>query len=104
MWLREVGRRGWVALTHNKDIYYTPVETEAVMRVGLPLLIIIGQDPHAQLAQNFVQTLSKIERFVDEHEPPYIAKVKKRSREALQAGIPGRVEMWLSEDDWREER
>lgn len=101
MWLQEVGKRGWVALTHNKEIRYTPGEKDMAMRAGVPLFILIGKDSHEDLARNFLVTLEKIETFLAEHEPPFIAKIKKRSREALQAGKPGRVELWLTYDEWK---
>ncbi len=34
-WLREVGRRGWIALSHNRDIRYNTAERDMVMRAGL---------------------------------------------------------------------
>lgn len=39
-WLRVVGERGWVAVTHDQHIRYKPNEREAVMRHGLGLLVV----------------------------------------------------------------
>jgi PIN like domain len=65
VWLAEVGRRGWVALTHNSRIRYTPNEKEAVIRHGVRLLVIIGDAPYPDLARSFgpvQQTWRRIRR------------------------------------------
>lgn len=74
-WLEYCGRNGRIAITHNERIRYTPNELAAVIRHRVGLLIMIGKVPYAELARNFVNTLSKIEAFIQAHEPPYIAKV-----------------------------
>jgi PIN like domain len=96
VWLAEVGRRGWVAVTHNSRIRYTPNEKEAVIRHGVRLLVTIGRAPYPELAKSFVSTLSKIEAFLTEHEPPLIAKVYRATPADLERNpaAPGRVELW----------
>jgi PIN domain-containing protein len=95
-WLAEVGSRGWVAITHNSRIRYTPNEKAAVIRHGVRLLIVIGQAPYPELARSFVATLSRIEAFLEDHAPPLIAKVYRAipSREVLDFPPPGRIELW----------
>jgi hypothetical protein len=51
VWLAEVGRRGWIALTHDQRIRYKPNERDAVMRHRVALLVIIGKVPFPALAQ-----------------------------------------------------
>ena len=46
VWLSEVGRRGWVAISRNLRIRYQPNERDAVMRSGARLFIVIGKVPH----------------------------------------------------------
>jgi hypothetical protein len=74
-WLEHCGRNARVALTRNERIRYTPNELAAVIAHRVALLIVTGKVPHAELARNFVKTLPKIEVFLDERTPPYIAKV-----------------------------
>lgn len=101
-WLREVGRRGWVALTHNKEIRYNTDERDMVMRAGVPLFMLIGDTTHAILARNFIQTLPRVMAFLDEHDPPFIARVYRPSPvTAVADGKAGRVNLWLSLDEWR---
>lgn len=74
-WLEHCGRNSRIALTHNERIRYTPNELAAIVEHRVALLVVVGKVPHADLARNFVNTLPKIEAFLDEHEPPYIGKV-----------------------------
>lgn len=95
-WLAEVGKRGWIVLTHDRRIRYKPNERDAVMRHGVGLLLIIGKAPFPDLARAFVATLPRIERFLAGHNPPFIAKVYRPSPAeiAQHSSSPGRVELW----------
>lgn len=105
-WLAEAGRRGWVAVTHNSRIHYTPNEKEAVIRHAVRLLVIIGQAPYPELAKSFVATRQRIESFLELHAPPLIAKVYRASPGDLaknssatgriERGIPGSEDIVLS--------
>jgi hypothetical protein len=98
-WLAAVGRRGWVGITHNSRIRYTPNEKAAVIRYAVRLLVIIGQAPYPELAASFVATRRRIERFLDQHEPPLIAKVYRASPADLAKNplAAGRIERWYPE-------
>ncbi|MEY3252032.1 MAG: hypothetical protein RL227_1005 [Pseudomonadota bacterium] len=97
VWLPEVGKRGWVVLTHDERIRYKPNELAAVMRHGVRLLVVQGRAPYAQLAEWFVQTLPRVETFVGTHSAPYIAKVQRPTPKELAANpaAPGRVTLWV---------
>lgn len=97
VWLQDVGRRGWIVLTHDERIRYKPNELAAVMRHRVALLVVQGRAPFAQLAQWFVQTLPRIETFVATHEPPYIAKVQRPTPKelAVRPDAPGRIVLWV---------
>lgn len=95
-WLEHCGRRNRIAISHNSRIRYVPNELEALKRFRVSLLILVGKSPTADLAHNFVRTLSRIEGMLDHHTPPLILKVHRptpseltRSHEAA-----GRVELW----------
>lgn len=96
VWLEDVGRRGWIALTHDSRIRYKPTERDAVMRHGVALLLIVGKAPFPELAKSFVATLPRVERFLDAHEPPFIAKVYRPSPAELTRNsmATGRIELW----------
>jgi len=96
VWLAEVGRRGWIALTHDKRIRYKPNERDAVMQHRVGLLVIVGTAPFAELARAFVASLPSIEHFLESRAPPFIAKVYRPSpdQKAQRGDAPGRVELW----------
>lgn len=96
-WLAVVGARGWVALTHNSRIRYTPNEKRAVTTHGVRLLVVIGQAPYPELAKSFVATRLRIEAFLQEHEPPFIAKVYRASPAELakNADATGHIVLWV---------
>jgi hypothetical protein len=52
-WLREVYSRGWIAMTHGRNIRYKPNELNAVIRHRVALLVTIGDARYADLAIYF---------------------------------------------------
>lgn len=95
-WLETVGKRGWIALTHDRRIRYKPNELGAVMQHGVALLVIVGKAPFPDLAQAFVNSLPVVEAFLNRHKAPFIAKVYRPSPAEIAARgtVPGRVELW----------
>ncbi|MGC3980077.1 MAG: hypothetical protein QM808_02325 [Steroidobacteraceae bacterium] len=100
-WLREVGRRGWVAVTHDGRIRYKPNELAAVIEHRVRLLVMVGHAPYPQLAHNFVATHSRILDFLGRHKPPLIAKVYRPliAQAAEKPDAPGRIELWYPKLD-----
>ena len=96
VWLEDIGRRGWIAVTHDGRIRYKPNELAAVMQHRVALLVMIGNAPYPQLAQAFVATHHRILDFLGRHEPPYIAKVYRppASDVATNPAASGRIELW----------
>jgi PIN domain-containing protein len=97
IWLTEIGKRRWIALTHDRRIRYKPNERDAVMRHGVALLVIVGAAPFPDLAHAFVATLPRIEQFLARHEPPFIAKIYRPSPAEAErsSAAPGHVELWF---------
>jgi hypothetical protein len=95
-WLSQVGRWGWVALTHDRNIRYKPNELAAVVKHQVSLLVIVGAAPYPELAQAFLATLPRIESFLARHTPPFIGKVYRPSPAELRRNpsVPGRVDLW----------
>lgn len=96
LWLEVIGRHRWIAITHDGRIRYKPNELAAVMLHRVPLLVVIGHAPYPELARAFVATQARILHFIDQHEPPYIAKVYRPAPSEVDknAGAPGRIELW----------
>lgn len=101
-WLPIVGAKGWLVLTHDKRIRYKVNECAAVMAHGIGMLVIIGAAPYPELARAFVATYPRIEAFLDAAQRPFIAKVYRAPAGDLPKNpeAPGRVELWLSREDW----
>lgn len=95
-WLAAIGKWGWVAITHDKRIRHKPNQLSAVVAHSVALLVVIGRVPFPELAELFVSTRSRIERFVARADPPYIAKVYRASAKELadNPGAAGRIELW----------
>lgn len=84
-WLQAIGQNQRVAITHDTRIRYKPNEREAVIRNCVKLLVTIGKAPFAELALNFVNTLPKIDRFLERNDAPLIAKIYRPSPGQLAA-------------------
>lgn len=95
-WLEHCGRNGRIGITHNERIRYTPNELAAVVQHRVSLFVVVGKVPLAELARNFVNTLPKIQEFVDGHQPPYIAKIYRptASELAQDPRAQGSVALW----------
>ena len=97
-WLEQVGKRGWIALTHDQRIRYKPNELRAVMQHGVALLVIVGKAPFPDLANSFVNSRSVIENFLRGRKPPFIAKVYRPSSSEIteRPNAPGRIDVSYS--------
>jgi len=94
-WLEAIGKKGWVAVTHNLRIRYMPNELAAVILHRVSLLVVIGKAPLPELAASFVETMSEIEVFLARQKQPFIAKIYRPSPSEAERGVPvGRVELW----------
>lgn len=96
VWLEAVGKRGWIALTHDRRIRYKPNERDAVIRHGVALLVIVGKAPFPDLARAFVASVPAVENFLHRHKSPFIAKVYRPppTETVRHSTAPGRVELW----------
>lgn len=96
VWLKDIGRRGWIAITHDGRIRYKPNELAAVVQNRVALLVVIGRAPYPQLAQSFVATQSRILDFLHQHKAPFIAKVYRpaASDVASNPAASGSISLW----------
>jgi len=93
-WLEAVGRNGWIATTHDARIRYKPNELDAVVKHRVALLVVVGKTPFPDLARSFVVTLPRIEKFLDAHTAPFIAKIYRGQAPDATDPSPGRIELW----------
>jgi hypothetical protein len=101
VWLPDVASRGWVALSHNKQIRRVALQRDAAMRSGLALFMLIGKR-HDEMERNLVATMARIVRFRERYEPPFIAHVTRPDARFIVGSRPGNVRMVLTLDQWLE--
>lgn len=96
VWLKAVGKNGWIALSHDRHIRYKPNELAAVTQHNVRLLVVIGKAPFPELARHFVATCPRIDAFVAGHAAPWIAKVYRPSPKDLAKNpdAPGTISLW----------
>lgn len=92
IWLAEIGKRGWYAITYDRRIRYKPNEKKAVKKFRVGLFVLVGKLPISTLAENFVSTIPKIKKFIEKNPRPFIAKIY----QSYKANKSGSVEMWES--------
>lgn len=94
-WLRFVGSKGWIALSHNKYIRYERDELDDLMNFGVKAFFIIGKGPHSAYADAILRNIEKIKRLVQEQSEPFVAKIYQSRDE---------VDIWVSYAQWLEGR
>ena len=75
-WLRELGQRGWIVLTKDKNFKRRPLELEALLAGGVRAFFLSATNLSTEdVAQTFVDALGRIRRICDVHAGPFIARV-----------------------------
>ena len=93
VWLAEVASKGWLAVTRDARIRYSPLALTALMTSGARLFVIVGRLTAAESAEVFVRHRQKVERMADREKGPFIAKVRRDG-----------VTMWLTQAGWKRRR
>jgi hypothetical protein len=98
-WLAEISKRGWIALSHDRDIRYDPLAQRAIMENGGRFFLLRGHSTTAELAQMFLRAVPRVHRMIDRRSPPFMAVVRRAATHA----DPLRVEVavTLTLDQWR---
>lgn len=101
-WIPQVGERGWVIVAADKMVLHRPLELAAVMRSSARFINMTGGHAKAlHLAVNFVNTIDRIERFIQTHPPPFIASVNRPSPvDKIQHGVPGTIALKMDYAGW----
>jgi len=92
-WISEVGRRGWVAVTRDARIRYSPLALETLMSSGARLFAIVGRLTTDEAAEVFLRQRHRIERLLQKETEAFIGKVRRDG-----------VKVWLSKRGWRHSR
>lgn len=89
VWIPAVARRGWLAVTRDGRIRYSPLALTALMSSGARLFVIVGKLTAAEAAEVFLHHQQRVERLAREQDAAFIAKVRRDG-----------VHLWLCYDDW----
>ena len=88
-WIPIVANRGWVILTHDKNIRYNKLERNTVMQSGSRMIVIRGGADHNEMAQMFLDRRNEIIEFLQQNSGPFIAKLNR-----------DKIETWLDMNNW----
>jgi predicted nuclease of predicted toxin-antitoxin system len=70
-WLLEIGQRGWVVLTKDKNFKRRPLEREAILAGGIRAFFLSATNLSTeQVATTFVEALPRIRRLCQRHSGP----------------------------------
>ena len=94
-WLPVVAARGWYVLSNDLGIHRKRIEREIVINKGIGLFLLVGgHAPMPHIAQNFVNTYALVEKFIEDHERPFLAKIYRPNPIRLvEEGKPGSVKL-----------
>lgn len=75
-WLSAVGNKGWIVLTKDKNIKYRRAELDMVKKYKVRMFTFSGGNlKGTEMAEIFINALSKIKRFINKTPPPFIVIV-----------------------------
>jgi hypothetical protein len=77
VWIPEVARRCWIALTRDKRIRYSPLALRVLTDSRARLLVLVGKLSTQESIDVFLEHRLAILRLTDAEPPPFIAKVRR---------------------------
>jgi hypothetical protein len=80
-WLRDIGQRGWIVLTKDKNFKRRPLELEAILAGGVRAFFLSAANLSTEdVAQTFVDALERIRRICSAHAGPFIARITRMAQ------------------------
>ena len=89
-WIGEIGRRGWIAVTRDARIRYSPLALSVLIEFGTQLFVLVGKLTTVEAAETFLKWRERIIETVVSERGPFIAKIRRDG-----------VYIWLRRKDWR---
>lgn len=93
IWLSRIRERGWVAVTRDGRIRYSPLALEAMMSSGAQLFVIVGKLTNDDAAAVFIARQKQIRALLAKNSDAFIAKVRRDG-----------VFNWLLYSSWKREQ
>ncbi len=88
-WLPVVASRGWLVVTRDKRMRYSPLALMALMTSGARLFVIVGKLTAAEALDVFRGHRKKVESLARTEKAAFIAKIRRDG-----------VHIWLRHVDW----
>ena len=92
-WIGDIGRRGWIAVSRDARIRYSPLALSVLMESGTQLFVLVGKLTTVEAAETFLKWREKIAATIASERGPFIAKIRRDG-----------VYIWLRRRDWRSGR
>ena len=73
-WIGEIGRRGWIAVSRDARIRYSPLALSVLMESGTQLFVLVGKLTTAEAAETFLKWRERIVETVVSERGPFIAR------------------------------
>lgn len=97
-WLRDVSEKGWVAVSHDRNIRYDVEAKRSIMEHGGRVFLLRGKARHSEIAEMFLRGMPGVERLLNRQEPPFIAAVRRSTPRGI-SRVEVRLVLTLKE--WR---
>lgn len=83
-WIALVGRRGWLAITKDKNIRYRTGELRAIKDHSAMVLVVRAKNATGQdIAEILIKAQRRVQRFARKHKPPFVAGIDRSGRPKL---------------------
>ncbi len=80
-WLSIAGNNGWLVFTKDKWIKYRKNEFEALSTYSVGMFVLSrGNFKGEEMAQIFINSLSRIKNFIKKNTPPYIVIIDRTGK------------------------
>jgi hypothetical protein len=89
-WLAKVGATGWLAISRDARIRYSPLALRVLMQAGARLFVLVGKLTAAECAELIVSKRRQIESLAANESGAFIAKIRRDG-----------VHLWISYKDWK---
>ena len=76
-WIREVARRGWVAITRDGRIRYSPLALAVLQKSGARLFVIVGKLTTDEAIAVFLRLRDEIAAYAQSQSGAFIAKIRR---------------------------
>ena len=75
-WISLVARKGWLAITKDKNIRYRTAEIQAIKQYSARVFVIRAKNSTGQeMADNLIGVITKLQKFAHKNAAPFVAGI-----------------------------